>query len=108
MVILSLYDLDWVPLHLFHFSCSLFSSWNGDLCYLAHAASIVFLFSPLFISLYRYIDDNEVTNFKEIAKGGFGTVFEGWYQNMRVAVKQVNRMTNQELSNFKQELALMR
>lgn len=60
------------------------------------------------LTLYRYVDANEVTILREIGRGGFGTVFEGRYQHMRVAVKKMNRLTDQEVLKFKEELVLMR
>lgn len=77
----------------------LFSCWSGNL---------LLIFSRRIFSLHRYIDANEVSNLQVIGQGSFGTVFEGLYYHMCVAVKQVNLLTDRELLKFKEELALMR
>lgn len=63
-----------------------------------------------FVDMYiRYIDtQNDVSLVRSVGSGAFGEVFEGRFQNMRVAVKRLHHLTDDQLRNFEAELTLMR
>ena len=62
----------------------------------------------VFFFLLRYIDmESEVQMVKRVGAGAFGEVWEGSYQLMRVAVKQLHSLTDEQLQNFEAELTLM-